>query len=249
MTTPELLLKSKYPDELVEALLKAYKEIESNYALRKWKASELDAGHFVEAVRRIIELELTGKYTSIGQNLQNFSDAVLKNYEQFTGDESFRILIPRVLKAIYNIRNKRGVGHIGGVSPNEMDSTFILYSVKWVLAELLRLASGLAPGKTQKLVDQVIERRIELVWKSGDFTRILNNKLKVREQVIVLLYDESPRLDADLQRIVEYSNVTNFKKILKRLHAERIIEYSGDGECVITSKGIHAAESIINQES
>ena len=48
------------PQELVEALLTAFDEIESNFVNRKWKASELDAGHFVEAVHRIIERQLFG---------------------------------------------------------------------------------------------------------------------------------------------------------------------------------------------
>ena len=243
--TPESLLKSKYPGELVDALLQAYKEIESNFVLRKWKASELDAGHFVEAARRIIESELTGKFTPISQKLNNFSEAVLKSYEQASGDESLRILIPRVLKAIYNIRNKRGVGHIGSVSPNEMDSTLILYSTKWVLAEFIRLASGIASDKAQAIVDKVIERRIELIWKHGDITRILAEKLKAEEKIIVLLFDESPQMDEKLLAIIEYSNVTTFNKILKRLHSDRLIEFSQNGNCQITPKGMIAAESII----
>ena len=104
--------KGEIPHDVVDALLNAYREIEENYVLKKWKASELDAGHFVEAARRIIEYELTSSYTLISQKLPNFNDKILLSYENASGDESFRILIPRALKAIYNIRNKRGVGHI-----------------------------------------------------------------------------------------------------------------------------------------
>lgn len=104
----EDLLKSAYPAELVNALLNAYSEIESNFAVRKWKASELDAGHFVEAVRRVLDHTLFAAYVPIGKSLPNFSDSELKRYEQSSGDESLRLHIPRVLKSIYNIRNKRG---------------------------------------------------------------------------------------------------------------------------------------------
>src|SRR2546425_8270199 len=146
----ESILKASHPPDVVDALLEAYKEIESNYALRKWKTSELDSGHFVEAARRLLENVLLGAYTPIGQSLPKFNDGVLAQYEKGAGHESFRILIPRVLKAIYNIRNKRGVGHVGPVSPNEIDSTLILYSAKWVLAELVRLASGFSPADVQR---------------------------------------------------------------------------------------------------
>ena len=152
-------LAASLPRALVDALLSAQKEIEGNYLHRKWKASELDAGHFVEAARRIIEHRLFGTYTPIGKDLPTFNDRLLQQYEQASGDQSYRILIPRVLRAIYGIRNKRGVGHLGLISPNEMDATLILYNVKWVIAEILRLESGLAVSDIQKVIEHVIERQ------------------------------------------------------------------------------------------
>jgi hypothetical protein len=241
----EAALKAKFPHELVDALLNAYRDIEENYFLKKWKASELDSGHFVEAGRRIIEHELTGNYTPISQKLSNFSDKVLQSYESASGDESFRILIPRALKAVYNIRNKRGVGHISGVSPNEMDSTYILYTVKWVLAELVRLASGLPISETQRLVDSITERKMEIIWKEGDISRILDKQLKAREQILVLLYDQSPRQDEKLLAIIEYSSKSRFRGILKELHRARLIEYMADGRCIISPKGLIEAEAIV----
>jgi hypothetical protein len=240
----ETVLKSKIPPDIVDALLNAYREIEENYVLKKWKASELDAGHFVEAARRILEYELTCTYTPISQKLQNFNDAVLRSYENGSGDESFRILIPRALKAIYNIRNKRGVGHISGVSPNEMDSTYILYTVKWVLAELARLASGLTVPETQKLIDSITERKMDIVWKETDFTRILHTSIIARDKILILLYDQSPRGDKELQAIIEYSNKSKFKGILRALHKQRLIEYKADGLCIISPTGLIEAEAI-----
>lgn len=126
----DAILKSRYPNDVVRVIIDAYREIEGNYILGKWKASELDAGHFVEGVRRALESELFGSFTPIGVDMPKFHDGELKKYEQATGDESFRILIPRALKAVFNIRNKRGVGHVGAISPNEMDATYILYTAK-----------------------------------------------------------------------------------------------------------------------
>jgi len=240
----EIVLKSKLPPDLVDALLNAYREIEGNYILKKWKASELDSGHFVEAARRMLEYQLNGAYTPISQRLPNFNDAVLNSYENATGNESFRIIIPRALKAIYNIRNKRGVGHISGVSPNEMDSTYILYTVKWVLAELVRLSSGLAIEDTQKLIDSITERKLDLIWKEADFTRILNVSLKARQKILILLYDQSPRIDKELQAIIEYSSKSKFKAILRALHKQRMIEYRADGFCILSPIGIVEAEAI-----
>lgn len=237
-------LSSVFPEELVDALLDAYVEIETNYCAGKWKASELDAGHFVEAVRRIIEHALFGAYTPIGKSLPNFSDVVLHKYEQASGDDSYRMLIPRTLKSIYGVRNKRGVGHLGPISPNEMDSLLILGTVKWVLAELLRLASNAAPSEVQEAISYIVERNVPLIWKKGDIARVLDPKWKAREQVLIHLYDRSPQKSADLMGKVEYRNKTNFTKILKRLHTSGCIHLTASEDCLITPLGITEVERI-----
>lgn len=244
----EQLLKAAFPDELVNALLIAYREIESNYAVRKWKASELDAGHFVEAARRILDHATSRSYVPIGKSLPNFSDSELKRYEQATGDESFRLLIPRVLKSIYNIRNKRGVGHLGSISPNEMDATLILYSSKWVLAEFVRLASGSItdPATAQQAVNKIVERRLDLIWKEGDKVRVLQTGIPAREQILILLYDQNLQSEDVLRQAIEYKNASDFRKILRRLHAERLIEFQQSRPIAITPTGVICAEQIIS---
>jgi hypothetical protein len=240
----EIVLKGAYPHDIVDALLDSYREIESNFVLRKWKASELDAGHFVEAARRCIEHKLFGTATPLSQQLSKFSDSVLAKYESAVGDESHRILIPRVLRSIFGIRNKRGVGHLGALSANEMDATLILYSVKWVLAEFVRLSSGLAPAETQRAIDQIVERRVSALWKHDGPTRVIPS-LKASDQVLVLLYDSSPQAAQGLQASIEYSNASKFRSILKKLHRERLIELSASMDCSITPKGMLAAESLL----
>jgi hypothetical protein len=246
--SPGEILKSKFPAELVDALLTAYAEIEGNYALGKWKASELDAGHFVEAARRILEFELfEKKYTPIGKDLPKFVPDELKRYvEQGKGDEAFRIHIPRILWGVYGIRNKRGIAHVGTVSPNEMDATLILYDAKWVLAEFIRQASGLSPDETQRLVDEIIERRLSVLWKHGDVTRVLV-QLTAREQVLVLLYDENNQHESKLLKAVEYNSASDFRKILRVLHTKRLIEYREDAVCVLSPTGVIAAEEILRR--
>lgn len=240
------ILQSKYNQDLAEKLLKSYLEIETNFFWKKWGTSELNAGHFVETMRRIIEFELYGTYTAFNQRLSNFSDQVITRYEQQTGHESFRMLIPRALKAIYNIRNKRGVGHIKDISPNEMDATYILYTTKWVLAETIRLATNLSLSDTQKLLDSIVERNIDILWKNNSLKRVLNPKIPSKEQILVLLYDESPLKAIQLQEIIEYKNLSNFTKILKELHKARFIEFDSTN-CKISPTGILEAEKIIKK--
>lgn len=241
------ILETAFDQEIAKNILSAYQEIQENYILQKWKPSELDAGHFVESVRRAIEKELFSNYTLFNQKLSNFDDGVIKRYEQASGDESFRILIPRALKSIYNIRNKRGVGHVSSVSPNEMDATYLLYTVKWVLSEIVRIKSSLSIDETQKIVDEIIERQIELIWeaKSSNIKRILNPKIKTSKQVLIFLLKENQLSEDELIKRTEYKNNTNFTKLLKYLHKKRLIEFTVGNMCEITTLGIMEAEKIL----
>ncbi len=243
----ESILMTRYGNEITEKLLDSYREIEENYVLQKWKSSELDAGHFVESVRRILEFELFGTFTPFSSKLANFNDGELKKYENAKGDESFRMLIPRTLKSIFNIRNKRGVGHVGSISPNKMDATLIFYSVKWVLAEIIRLTSGIAIKETQEIIDAIAERNIDVLWKGENCQRILNSKISAKNQVLILLFDESPKKAEDMRLIIEYQNKPNFLKlVLKPLHKLRFIEYNeNDQKCWITPLGKVEAEKLI----
>ncbi len=184
-----------------------------------------------------------------GKSLPNFNDQAIKHYEQQAGHESFRMLLPRTLKAVYNVRNKRGVAHISDVNPNEMDASFILSSVKWVLAELVRLKSGLSISQTQDLLDAIIERHCPLIWKESGIVAFLRPKMKAKDQILVLLYDCSPIRDTELQRIIEYKNTSEFKKMLKGLHKAKNIYYHADGNCQIIPPGLHVAEALIRMNT
>lgn len=241
------ILEQAYGEEIAEHILLAYQEVLDSYSLEKWKTTELDAGHFVEMARRIIEMELTGSYTPIGKSLSKFDDRTLKSYESQHGDDSFRILIPRVLWGIYTVRNKRGVGHVGKVKPNEIDATLLVAAVKWTLSEIIRCKSTLSIKETTDLVSALVERQIPILWKAKDVRRILNPKMSAKNQVLILLYDKSPSTENDLRSAIEYRNVSDFRsKVLKPLHTNRLIEFDvNKGLCRILPTGIAEAERVM----
>lgn len=242
------ILENSYGAEIAQKILDAYKEIESNYVIKKWKPSELDAGHFVESARRIIEVELFGSHTPYTKNLPKFDDREINRYENAIGDDSFRMLLPRALKAVYNVRSKRGVGHVSGISANEMDATYILYSVKWILSEIIRIKSQLSVSETQKIISELIERKIELIWKKDGLVRILSKDIKITDQILIFLYDKDEISDKTLQEMTEYKNISLFKNLLKKAHKNKFITYD-KGICHITPVGIVRAELVIQSTS
>lgn len=229
--------------ELADNILGTFTEIERKYYLQEWKTSELEAGHFVEAVRRFIELKLFGTYTPIGTTLPSFSTSLLQNLEKQQGNEAFRLLIPRVLLSIYNIRNKRGIGHLSLLAANRQDATFILSACKWVLAELFRIEAIVSTEEANSTVNKIGERTTEAIWDIEGIRRILHSNLSIKDQVLVLLFDRSPLSFKDIKTSTESKNDSYLRKILKALHDERAIELTADGICHLSPIGKKLAEN------
>ena len=143
------------PVGLRDPLLETYREIASNFAEHRWEPSELNGGKFCECVYWVCQGFVTGTYVAAPSkpaNMRNASRAIeeLPNSGK-SGAHSLRILIPRMLPALYDIRNNRGVGHVGGdVDPNLMDATAVYSMASWILAELVRVFHNV---KTSLLVN------------------------------------------------------------------------------------------------
>ena len=245
----EIKLKNKYPAELCSAILDSY--IKSIAELRKhnWKYSANEMGAFIENSFRIIQYITLGNYNPINKQMPTFNQSLLNTFENATTsiNESFRIIIPRVLYAMYCIRNKRGAIHPNNINPNRMDAQLLINSAKWVLAELYRLSISSDFEVAEKVINSIMDKEIDIIWDSGRCLRILDTKMTTKNKILCLLYIKNNQSVDSLQISIEYKNKSDFKKVLKQLHAQRLIEYV-DEECILTPVGERKAEEIFNNK-
>jgi hypothetical protein len=239
------ILEAASDKALAATILATFKDVEKNFFLRSWKTSEVDSGHFVEAARRFVDFRLSGAYRPIGTTLSTFNNNELKRLENATGNEAYRLHIPRALFSIYGLRNKRGVGHLGIVNPNYLDATFIMATCKWVLGEFLRTESALTFDDTVAVVERIVDRPLPGIWDIGSTKRILADGLSLRNQILFLLLAESPQSSGRLLECTGYSNAAYFNKSLRMMHSERLIELTGEGLCHLSPKGSKIAEQIV----
>jgi hypothetical protein len=248
------------PPGLRNPLIESYREIGANYLENRWEPSELNGGKFCEVVYSILNGVLSGRMPAGPSKPRQMLQAC-QQLEQVPpdsnriGDRSLRILIPRILPALYEIRNNRGVGHVGGdVNPNFLDATAVYSMASWVLAELVRIFHNVTTQKAQAVVDALIERKNPLIWEVQDGTRrVLDAAMGKADQVLVLLHGTAGWLAIDdLVRWVEYSNKNMFKtRIVARLHKARMVEHDEKQQRVrISPLGVKDVESrIINSRS
>jgi hypothetical protein len=244
----ESSLTSEYPAEVVNLLLGNYLSAIGEYRKENWKYVGNEIGQFVECSRRMIEYKITGQYTPLTVKLAIFNEKILNQWENSptTIPEEYRIIIPRIIYAMYCIRNKRGMIHKNQIDPNRMDATVLLSNTKWVLAEFFRLTSNKTFNETIDIIDSIISKETSVVWDNGTLLRILDTKMSCANQILCLLYLKNNQTDKDLLKAIEYSNPSRFKGILYTLHKLREIEFSSS-ICTISPKGIQKAELILNK--
>lgn len=253
MTIDPAKFLATIPAALRDPLLDTYREIAANFAEHRWEPSELNGGKFCECVYWICHGFVTGAYATAPSkpaNMRNDSRAIeqLPNSGK-PGDHSLRILIPRMLPALYDIRNNRGVGHVGGdVDPNQMDATAVYSMASWILAELVRVFHNVKTSEAQETVNGLVERKTPLIWSAGTAKRVLDTGLSAADQTMLLLHQALGWVpEADLVASIEYSNPSVYRsKILRVLHKARKIEYDEAGRQVhISPKGGEHVEANI----
>jgi len=240
------------PKEIKEGLEKHFKEIVLNYKENRWESSELNGAKFSEVVFRLLEWHTNNNksYTPFGDKTDPFSEKLRQFGNKTAFPNSIRFHIPKMLDVIYSLRNDRGVGHIGKIiNPNHMDSVIILYIVKWIMAELIRIFHTLSLSDAQDLVEKMVEKEIPIVWKISDKKRVLNTGLRFEDKTLVLLYSEYPKPtnEKNLINWVEHSNPTVYRKILSSLHKDKLVEYDRKSSSItISPKGIKYIEQNID---
>ena len=73
-----------------------------------------------------------------------------------------------------------------------------------------------------------------LLWIGDDMRRVLDPKMGLREQILLLLCTSPGKIaTGDLKNWTDYKNNTYFKKLLREMHDDRLIELASDGSTAL----------------
>ncbi|OGY22938.1 MAG: hypothetical protein A2172_03320 [Candidatus Woykebacteria bacterium RBG_13_40_15] len=236
------------PVRLRKELLQALNKIMVNFREGRWEPSELNGGKFCEVVYSILNGHITGSFPQKSSKPPNMVDACNSlSRVPAAFPRSVRIQIPRMLIALYEVRNNRGVGHVGGeVDPNHMDATVVLYCSKWIMAELVRIFHNVDTQEATAVVEVLTERETPTIWKVNNKKRVLNTQLTMREKTLLLLYSENNRVtEKVLVSWTEHTNSGVYRRdVLIPGHRNRLWEYDKvDKSVTLSPLGIAYIES------
>src|SRR5258708_31824224 len=101
-------LKAHFPEKLVDEFLSAYQDAKHNFFLGGLRLSAVEGGRFCEAALRMLEHITKGSSTELGRLLDSDKLIVtLSNYSKTQFPDSIRLHIPRAIRVVYDIGNKR----------------------------------------------------------------------------------------------------------------------------------------------
>lgn len=216
-------------------LVATLNEISTNFRQSRWEPSELNGGKLCEVVYSIVKGEADGSFPVASSKPRNMVSACQQLEQETQLPRSLRIQVPRMIIALYEIRNNRGVGHVGGeVNPNHMDAVAVLYMAKWLVAELIRVFHCVDTATATEMVDALVEREVQVVWLVDGRKRVLLEKLTLRNKTLLLLYSEAGAVaEDDLRNWVEASNPTSYRRdVLRAAHRGKLLEYDDRAKTV-----------------
>ncbi len=206
----------------------------------------VSAGKFVESFVQCLQRISTGKYDT-ALNVDHYLNT------QVEGDtglpDGLRLCGGRVARAIYTMRNKRNIAHKGQVDPNSIDLEFTYRGAAWIMAELIRCASGTTMEEAGALI-RLVNAPVGALVEEIDGVRLVHAKVSLRSEILILLHSKHPDpvIPAELCASTgKKGSVISAR--LSELRSERLVVGRGKAGFRLTSPG-HAAgaRAILGQQ-
>ena len=240
------------PTPLIDRMILASDEMADSYAEGKNRPAELNGSDFAEATFRVLQHLQSGSHTPLNRSLPRL-DQLSADLENSQLDDALRIHVPRLMRDLYDVRNRRGVGHLPGpVSANRPDAELVLVIVKWVITEFLRLYSPAAPSDTQALVDTFVVRRPVIVEVFDNEPRIIaTGRLSLPDQVLILLHWHEPEHPGaeTLSNWLSSKRRADVYQAIRRLNQRSEVHVTGSGLVHLTTLGRSHAEGVMRRHS
>lgn len=233
--------------QLVDELLEAHAEAKRNFHSGGLRLSAVEGGRFCEAAFRLLQQRVWASFDPLGKQLN--TDGIIKNLSNLpraSQPESVRLHIPRALRVVYDIRNKRDAAHLGdNIDPNLQDATLVVTVLDWVLAEFVRLYHNVGADEAQRIVEDLVARQAPIVQDFEGFLKVLDPSLPAREHCLVLLYARGPdgATFAEMSAWVRPSMRSNLQRTLRQLVHDRAYAHFDGERYRITQTGMQEVEA------
>lgn len=226
------LLGSKLADEVASDFVK----IRRDFATKTLERAS--PGKFVETFVQCLQQISTGKHDAI-PNVDGYLNTRVENEAALP--DGLRFCGGRIARSMYTLRNKRNIAHKGEVDPNTIDLAFVHQGAAWIMAEMIRCASGVTMEEAGALIE-LVQAPVGTLVEEIDGTRIVHADVSARAEILILLHSHFPNrvAVADILKTMNGRRAASVRSRLSELRAEKLIFGEAKSGYRLTSAG-HAA--------
>ncbi|MEM2974739.1 MAG: hypothetical protein QW112_03920 [Candidatus Micrarchaeia archaeon] len=241
------LSESGLDKQTVENMLSHYAKMRWEYVMADHEAVGMHAGKFCEHAANLVLKILTGQLKERPR-----LDVVLSLIDKAQGnasvDEMIRVTMPRMLRAVYELRNKRGAVHANlALKVNKIDAHVALNICSWVLAELVRIYYTGEMEASWKLIDKISRIDLPFIDEYRGRKLIMSLKLSVAEEILLHLTNVGVEIPVDaLVTWIPGVDRNHVLTSLRQLRDKRMVWYEGEAT-KITPLGAIEAERIVKK--
>jgi hypothetical protein len=202
-------------------------------------------GKFVETFVQCLQHMATGSYDP----KPDVDGYLSKKAENETAlPEGLRICAARLARAIYTLRNKRNIAHKNPVDPNTFDLALAHQAAAWIMAELLRNASGISMQDSGALIE-LIQAPVGTLVEEIDGVRLVHADVSVKGEILILLHSHYPEQVPvpSLLQSMSARSPGSVKNRLGELRTAKLLHGDGRKGYRLTRAGYTAAIAEIRQ--
>lgn len=243
------LLYADLHEESVNRMLDHYEDMRFYLGNEDYVEAGAHVGNFCENMANIIRAETdAGIDPNIG--VGNFVNNIVNgHFDTDSLDRGVRLIIPRAMRAAYDLRNQRDSVHVNLEIPvNHSDTQTAVRLCTWMLAELLRVYGDEDDvDEIANMIEDLASPNTPYIDSYDGKRLIMSQELDVEEELLVHLQALGTEVDADtLSEWIMEADAHTVKSRLGNLKQARKVHYE-DGIAKITPLGVEEAEEIIDE--
>ncbi len=242
-------LKKTFPtSKIVDKIEQEYEEIKLSFIIEDISKIGLHSGRFCELISSLIcnvELNQIDNLNKIDFN-KNI-DNLINSQKHKASEEITRLMIPRILRSIYTIRNKKKIAHIKDFNPQKIDMKFINTAVDWILSHILLIYCDVQNNEVINFLEAISYEDFKNVerFEDGEVLFVGKNITLSQKILFVLLdkYNQGRIQRNEMFKILKPKNRSYISTYVNNLKQQKFVHENQNG-LKLTKWGIEKARSI-----
>ncbi len=229
-------------DNLAKELVGDFIKIRMDYSTKTLERAS--PGKFVEALVQCLQQMARGAFDR-KPDVDKYLGVQVENETKLP--DGLRICAARVARSIYTLRNKRNIAHKNEVDANTCDLAFIHQGAAWIMAEMIRIASGITMEEAGALI-ALVQTPVGTLVEEIDGVRLVHADVSVSGEILLLLHSHYPDrvLAAQLYDSMKARNQGSIRNKLRDLRTKKLIHGDAKPGYRLTQTGYSAAVAEIS---